>query len=170
MAKAFETRAFDNIQDGLREYYDAVDYGYRNRHDNGNRECFRGKYAVAAYKIKKYEEVLFSEWDLRGLTAVEKDFIRDNGMKNYVDIKDFSYSGNTERVYLVIRRNSVGRKTLYGFMKKQWIDLNAHYHEIFGKTGFNYDKQLIFTPGFGAPFSKYRYEVNDRASRLPYLF
>lgn len=156
MAKNFQSRAFDHVLENQVEYFNEVGYAFRGKHD----KCWHAKYQVAAHQIHLYEEVEYNEWDLRGLTNIEKDFIRENGMKNYIDIRDFSCTGKTERIYLIIRKNSVGRKVLCGFMKKQWIDLNADYFTPFGKNvGFNYDKVLTFRPDRGnSPFSVFDYE------------
>lgn len=156
MAKNFQYRVFEHVFKNQVEYFKQVGYAYRGKHDRH----FHAAYQVAAHKLKLYEEVEYNEYDLRGLTNIEKDFIRENGMKNYIDICDFSYTGKTERVYLFIRKNSVGRKVLGGFMKKQWIDLNADHFTPFGDhAGFNYDKILTFRPSeYNSPFSILYYE------------
>lgn len=65
---------------------------------------------------KVLENAVFTEKDLRGLSKVEKDFIRENNMKK--TYKDF---------YMFIEKNlSTGKKQLYAFHKLQSLFPNGN--------------------------------------------
>ncbi len=78
----------------------------------------QGRFARATKLLRAYESMPFNEYDLRGLSKMEKEFIRDNGMKTYFD--DVLYK---RRFYLFINRDrTTGKRHLYAYDKKQWLN------------------------------------------------
>lgn len=136
----------------------------------GNRgyQIVGGKYASCAKRIKAYESVLFEEKDLRGLSTNEKNFIRENGYKNYYEQTEFDYTLNknvTTRYYIFIKHSlTTNKPTLYAYHKMQWIDLGNRLFNIMGKgqKGWNYEYWLVFNNNNynrdGRAFSKYNAE------------
>lgn len=118
----------------------------------------KGRILSAIKRKKEIESTLFSEKELRGLSKVEKEYIRENEYKCYVDI---AWPRGTVRCYMFIERDLIGRKRLYAITKKQSIrpngrDISANAH--------NYECWLLFTPSI-TPFSIYFYE--RRFCRVP---
>lgn len=115
-----------------------------------------GKYGNKLARLRAYEHVRYEDYDLRGLSNIEKQFVRDNEMRNYVDVK--GYTGKINRMYLLVIKDNLGRKRLMAYDKRQWIDPNGDYFHLFSKDKvFNYDKLLVFNPN-SVPFSLTHFE------------
>lgn len=96
--------------------------------NNGGYYSLQGNVLRAQNRIRAFESVTYSEYDLRGLSKAEKEFMRENEMKSY-----FDYEGS--RYYIFIRNNkTTGKKQLYAYEKKQWMNLNGRDF----KTDWNY--------------------------------
>ena len=88
--------------------------------------CNQGKYMRATKALKAIESVTYDEYDLRGLSAQEKAFVRENDYKCYIDYWE-SFKHKPTRYYLFIARSeTTGRRQLYAYSKKQWLCLNGH--------------------------------------------
>lgn len=110
-----------------------------------------GRITRAIAQIKRIESYTFTEKELRGLTAQEKEFIRDLDYRSYVDIKNVRY-------YMFIARDLHGKKHLYAYNKRQVMEPNGH---DISESAYNYECWLTFSAGayVGAPeFSRYYYE------------
>lgn len=107
----------------------------------------QGRIIRAQNRIRAFESVSYSEYDLRGLSKAEKEFMQENEMKSYFDCE-----GN--RYYLFIRRNkTTGKKQLYAYEKKQWMNLNGRDF----KTDWNYAFWLTIDTRRNS-ISKFNYE------------
>ena len=85
----------------------------------------QGRIIRACKRIKALEATEYSEYDLRGLSRKEKEFMSENGMKCWYDFRDVM--GRKHRYYIFISRDlTTGRKRLYAYEKKQYIQLNGH--------------------------------------------
>lgn len=108
---------------------------------------------LRAIKVKEeIEASLFTETDLRGLSKSEKEYIRENGYKCYVDISGFK--GCVIRYYMFINRNLLGKKQLYALTKKQSLLPNGH---DISESAYNYECWLLFNANERL-FSKFNYE------------
>lgn len=85
----------------------------------------QGRIIRACKRIKALEATEYGEYDLRGLSRKEKEFMHENGMKCWYDFHDVM--GRKHRYYIFISRDlTTGRKRLYAYEKKQYIQLNGH--------------------------------------------
>lgn len=119
----------------------------------------QGKYVRMTKRFKALESVQYSEYDLRGLSAQEKAFMRENEYKCYVDHRECSGGVvKTTRYYLFIARSmTTGRRQLYAYSKKQYLNLNGH---DISSDHYNYECWLTvrFRNGEFNEISKYNYE------------
>jgi hypothetical protein len=84
-------------------------------------------------RLQVLESVLYCDYDLRGLSKSEKDFIRGNEYRCYYDC-------GGKRFYIFIARNlTTGKKQLYAYEKKQYFTPNAQD----ANGVFNYEKWLL---------------------------
>lgn len=98
----------------------------------------QGRFLRMRKSLRAVEKFKYNEDDLRGLSACEKDFMRENGMKIYWD-------GDT-RYYIFIARNlATGKKQLYAYTKKQMIDPNS---DSYG-NGYSYEMWHTFRRLYG---------------------
>ena len=102
--------------------------------------------------LKSMSEQKFTEKDLRGLSKIEKDFIRENGYN--VELKQSgNLRSNTGIYYLFIMRNrTTGRKQLYALKKRQIVRPNEKVNGI-----FNYEKWLVYIARYGY-FNDFEFE------------
>lgn len=102
--------------------------------------------------LKSMSEQKFTEKDLRGLSTIEKEAIRENGY--HVELKQRgSLKSNTGTYYLFIQRNrTTGRKQLYALKKRQIVRPNEKVGGI-----FNYEKWLVYIARYGY-FNDYEFE------------
>lgn len=110
-----------------------------------------GRIIKAMDNLKSIEAYQFTEKDLRGLTPVEKDYIRNNGYGSHVDIRPFR-DGKPVRYYMFIARDLHGKKHLYALSKSQVLAINGH---DICPNAYNYECWLIFNNG---GFDRYHYE------------
>lgn len=109
---------------------------------------------------KEFEQSVFSEKDLRGLSKYEKQFIRDNKMGKC--FKCF---------YLFIAKNqSTGKKQLYAYHKLQvffpnWRDFSAEHYNY--QIWFTFDRKYYTGRTSYEPFSKWNYEFRFMGN--PYI-
>lgn len=83
-----------------------------------------GRFYRAQIRVKVFEETLFNEYDLRGLSKAEKEFIRENGMKSYYDCRDIL--GKMHRYYIFINKDkATDKKHIYAYDKMQWLKPNG---------------------------------------------
>lgn len=108
--------------------------------------------------IKQLENELFTEKDLRGLSQLEKEFVRGNGYHVQYD-QPIYYSGGQvfehykDTFYLFIARNlTTGKKQLYAITKAQSIAPNDKTDGM-----FNSEKWLVLDTQRGL-FSKFNFE------------
>ena len=98
----------------------------------------QGRFLRMQKALKAVEKFEYNDDDLRGLSAWEKDFMRENGMKIYWD-------GDT-RYYIFIARNlATGKKQLYAYTKKQMISPNS---DSYG-NGYSYENWHTFQRLYG---------------------
>ena len=136
----------------------ANEIGKLCRWENRNGYVPNGMYYRMQEKIKALESVRYEESDLRGLSDIEKDCIRDNEYKCFVDVRG-------RRYYIFIAKNATtGRKQIYGQSKKQLISPNGH---DICKDKFNYSCWLILQPNRCAPFDIFCFEVRHWISLIP---
>lgn len=99
----------------------------------GGMRCNQGRVLCAVKRLQALESVLYCDYDLRGLSKQEKQFIKDNGYRCYYDCEG-------KRYYIFIARNlTTGKKQLYAYEKKQYLHLNQQD----GAGVFNYEKWLL---------------------------
>ena len=78
----------------------------------------------AYQKLKAMDEEKFTEYDLRGLSKAEKEFIRDNGYSKTYSVKSSLLSGSG-KFYLFVHRNRCGRMQLYAQRKDMVVRPNG---------------------------------------------
>lgn len=100
---------------------------------------------------REFEQSVFSEKDLRGLSNYEKKFLREHDMKKCYDC-----------FYLFIEKNkSTGKKQLYAFHKLQVFfpsghDLSAERYN--NQIWLTFDRRYYTGNTYYEPFSKWNYE------------
>lgn len=83
-----------------------------------------GRIYRAQTRLKIFESTPFNEYDLRGLSKAEKEFIRENEMKSYYDCCDLH--GKMNRYYIFINTDkTTGKRHIYAYSKKQWLNPNG---------------------------------------------
>lgn len=70
----------------------------------------------AQKRLRALEAEVFTEKDLRGLSKIEKEFVRENGYKKIYDVQS-AYRFETGRFFLFINRNRLGKMQLYALRK-----------------------------------------------------
>lgn len=121
----------------------------------------QGKFLRAFKRLKALEAIKYTDHDLRGLSAREKSFMRDNSYNTYYDCCG-------KRYYLFISRNrTTGKKQLYAYEKKQYLRPNRH--DII-KSNYYHNYQCWLTvntdPDYTGPrINKYCFEF--RMNILP---
>lgn len=115
----------------------------------GNMTIYRKQQKLQAMEAVKYEER-----DLRGLSQKEKEFIRANDYRMFVDCE------YKHRYYIFIARDlTTGRRRIYGLSKYQLIDPNGQYFPL-TTARYNYSVWLTLnTDPNSYPFNRYVYEV-----------
>lgn len=99
----------------------------------GGVRCNQGRVLCAVKRLQALESVLYCDYDLRGLSKQEKQFIKDNGYRCYYDCEG-------KRYYIFIARNlTTGKRQLYAYEKKQYFTPNA----LNGGGVYNYERWLI---------------------------
>lgn len=84
---------------------------------------------LKAIKVKEeIEASLFTETDLRGLSKSEKEYIRENGYKCYVDISGFK--GCVIRYYMFINRNLLGKTTLRTYKNSLYYLMDMIFQRV----------------------------------------
>lgn len=84
----------------------------------------QGRIYRAAQRIKTFEGTPYTEYDLRGLSKAEKEFMRENDMKSYYDCRDVL--GKMHRYYIFINTDkTTGKKRIYAYDKMQWLKPNG---------------------------------------------
>ena len=138
--KTTKNRSFVN------RVFDAITAADANRINQGR--IFR------AYKrLKAMESTEYTEWDLRGLSNAEKEFMRENNMKSYYDCRD--YSDKMHRYYIFINTDkATGKKHIYAYEKSQWLRLDG---QDFGGYNWNYSYWLTIDTKRGM-ITKFNYE------------
>lgn len=101
----------------------------------------KARFLQAIEKRNKLNSRLFSETEMRGLSKVEKQFIRNNGYKAHV-VQDSVNSLMKGTYYLFIERNRIGKKQLYAYHKKQVLCPNK---KDICADAWNYECWLTFT-------------------------
>ena len=76
----------------------------------------------AAERAKAIEAKKFTEKDLRGLTAAEKTFVRENGYN--VCVSQYFPGIGCQQLYMFVAKQSNGRKALYAITKWQSVAPN----------------------------------------------
>lgn len=110
----------------------------------------QGRVLRACKRVKALEGVLYTDFDLRGLSAAEKEFIRDNEYRCYYDCCG-------RRYYIFIQRNRTTRKRqLYAYEKKQYLTPNGH-DVAGGLYAWNYECWLTVNTRTGE-ISRLNYE------------
>ena len=107
-----------------------------------------GRILKAMQVIKDLDNAYYSEKNLRGLSPLEKEFIRDNNYKLHLiqsDKKEF---------YMFIGCDLLGKKRLYALSKKQSMFPNG---KDISSEAYNYECWLLFNP-INWGFSTYFYE------------
>lgn len=85
----------------------------------------QGRIARACKRIKALEATKYDEKDLSGLSRQEKEFMRENDYNCFYDFHDVM--GRKHRYYIFISRDlTTGRRRLYAYEKKQYLQLNGH--------------------------------------------
>jgi hypothetical protein len=113
----------------------------------------RGRILKAQNRIRTFESIRYSEYDLRGLSKAEKAFMCDNDMRSYYDCRD--YSGRMHRYYIFIKKNATtGKKQLYAYEKTQWMRPNGQ--EL---GSWNYQYWLTINTSNGK-VTKFNYEFH----------
>jgi len=127
---------------------------------DGNR-LNQGRILRMAKRLKAVESVTYTEWELRGLSKREKEFMRENGMKCYVDLWQEGYKWNYKkgnrknRYYIFIKRDlTTGKPRLYAMHKEQWIQPNRH---TVG-NGWDYEFWLTVDLHNGCDICRFNYE------------
>lgn len=101
----------------------------------------KARFLQAIEKRDALNNRLFSETEMRGLSKIEKQFIRDNKYKAHV-VQDSVNSLMKGTYYLFIERNRIGKKQLYAYHKKQVLCPNKR--DICADA-YNYECWLTFT-------------------------
>lgn len=104
-----------------------------------------GRFADLAKKKKEIEAQAFTEWQMRGLSNAEKDYIRENSYKRRVG--DF--------ILFICRNKASGRKQLYAITTEQWFYPNCHDVDA---CRYNCNCWLLFN-SYKKTFLKQEYEV-----------
>lgn len=112
---------------------------------------------VRAERAKKFEQSLFTEKDLRGLSKPEKEFIRENNYHVYYQQKDTTYKHFDKIILFVARDKTTNKKRLYGLTKWQLINPNL-CDTAWGQKSWNYQYWLVPVLSKALPFSPYSYE------------
>lgn len=100
----------------------------------------KARFLQAIEKRDALNNRLFSETEMRGLSKVEKQFIRNNGYKAHV-VQDRVNSLMKGTYYLFIERNRMGKKQLYAYHKKQVLCPNK---KDICPNAYNYECWLTF--------------------------
>ena len=102
----------------------------------------QGKYLRMQKRLRAVEDVTYTEWDLRGLSPREKEFVRENQYKCYIDRQQLDGKAplrynrsigahvvgtSMNRYYIFIARDlATGKKKLYAYSKKQYLNYSGH--------------------------------------------
>lgn len=125
----------------------------------------QGRFVRAQKRLRALESVMYEESDLRGLTAAEKSFIRENEMKCYLDVRDYH---GVERYYIFVGRDlTTGKKRLYAYSKMQMLNPNGH---DVSASAYNYECYLIVQPLYVSPVSRFNYERRFCGGSLAPIF
>jgi hypothetical protein len=119
----------------------------------------KGRFECAIARKEELNNQLFTEKQMRGLSRVEKDFIRDNGYH-------VALNQNGDIFYLFISTNNLGKKQLYAISKKQSLCPNGH--DINYST-LNYCCWLLFNAK-KRTFSKFAYEFRFAIPNVKFIF
>lgn len=93
----------------------------------------------AAERAKAIEAKKFTENDLRGLTAAEKTFVRENGYN--VCVSQYFPGGGYQKLYMFVARQANGRKALYAITK--WQSIAPNRTDVIPGT-FNFEVWMPF--------------------------
>ena len=127
--------------------------------------CNQGRFLRAQKRLRAVEAVLYTDNDLRGLSATEKRFIRENGMKCYIDVLE--YYGTTRYYLFVARDFTTGKRRLYAYSKRQWLNPNGH---DVSASAYNYECYLLVAPMKDKPVSRFDYERRFCSGSLAPIF
>ncbi len=121
---------------------------------------YHGRFLKAQNRIRIFESVSYSEYDLRGLSKNEKEFMRDNDMRSYYDCRD--YSGKMRRYYLFVKKNkTTGKKQLYAYEKTQWMRPDG---QELGSWNYQYWLVVNTCDTCGPRITKFNYEFNHSSA------
>lgn len=110
-------------------------------------------------RLKALDSMKYQEYDLRGLSKPEKEFVRNNEYKCYVDI-------NGKRYYMFIGINSTtGKRQMYGHSKKQILNPNGH--DVDDRM-YNYSIWLTLNTQTNLPFYNHSYEHRPWRAIVPF--
>lgn len=119
----------------------------------------KGRFERAMEIKKELSESLLKEKDLRGLTKLEKNFIRENGYH-----VEFKQGDNT--FYMFIATNNLCKKQLYAISKKQSLCPNGH---DINESSLNYCCWLLFNAKKNA-FSRLSFELRFSVPPVKFIF
>lgn len=115
--------------------------------ENDAVRCTQPRVLRSLRRLQALESVLYCDYDLRGLSKQEKQFIKDNEYRCYYDCEG-------KRYYIFIARNlTTGKRQLYAYEKKQYFTPNA----LNGGGVYNYERWLIVDTSRGR-ITRFNYE------------
>lgn len=104
----------------------------------------KARFLNAAERAKAIEGKKFSEKDLRGLTAAEKTFIRENGYN--VCVSQYFPGRGNQKLYMFVARQANGRKALYAIAK--WQSLAPNRQDVISGA-WNFEVWMPFDAAAG---------------------
>lgn len=104
----------------------------------------KARFLNAAERAKAIEGKKFSEKDLRGLTAAEKTFVRENGYS--VCVSQYFPGRGNQKLYMFVARQANGRKALYAIAK--WQSLAPNRQDVISGA-WNFEVWMPFDAAAG---------------------
>ena len=126
---------------------------------------YSNKVLKAQSKIKEFRNTKFDYKELRGLTKIEKEFIINNG--NKITFIQHTLTGKKIELFLLIKRNLLGKKELYAITKNQCLRPNE---QDLQKGILNHEILLKFDPKYNGFITSQFERSYGNNSRLIHLF
>lgn len=125
--------------------------------------CNQGKYLLSQKRFHAIESVQFNEYDLRGLSKAEKNYIRENDFRTYIELTD--ELGNTTKYYLFITKDlTTNKPRLYAFSKHQLLCVNEKKDGL-----FSFERFLVVATGKAISITEEHYEARRFPSVTYYV-